>query len=136
VPGYLGTGLSGHIVGYIGRLESLSIGSNTFSQLIANYQEIEIDSLSPPSASRAGIIGNTILSRFHIIIDFIKGEVYLKPNKYARTKFKTDKSGLVLNAFGENLNLFVVHFITIAVNSRSFKVWPPHLLFVLIPLLL
>lgn len=111
VPGYLGTGLSGHIVGYIGRLESLSIGSNTFSQLIANYQEIEIDSLSPPSASRAGIIGNTILSRFHIIIDFIKGEVYLKPNKYARTKFKTDKSGLVLNAFGENLNLFVVHYV-------------------------
>lgn len=111
IPGYLGTGLSGHLVGHIGLVDEIKLGSTSFRTLIANYQNIESDTLAELQLQRNGIVGNTLLSRFHIIIDFISRTVYLRPNKYLKHDFKTDKSGLIVNAFGDDFNHFVVHYV-------------------------
>ena len=53
-------------------------------------------------------IGNQLLNRFDIIIDYVKEEMYVKPKSRFNRKFKMDKSGLILIAIGPDLNNFVV----------------------------
>ncbi len=112
IHGYLGSGLSGNILGHLGIVQQLTIGEHNFNNIIGNFQNTELDSTNENiTLYRNGLLGSTILSRFNIIIDYIQGFVYLKPNKDFDDKFKVDKSGLVLHAFGEKLNQFVIHYV-------------------------
>ena len=49
-----------------------------------------------------------ILNRFNIIIDYVREEVYLKPNKYFTEAFKFDRSGMSVIVTGEQLNKYIV----------------------------
>ncbi len=53
-------------------------------------------------------MGNVILQRFNIIIDYVREEVYLKPNKYFTEAFKFDRSGMSVIVTGEQLNKYIV----------------------------
>lgn len=57
---------------------------------------------------RNGIIGNQILNRFEVTIDYINEKLYLEPEKNFKKKFQYDKSGLIIAASGANLNVFTV----------------------------
>lgn len=108
IKGNLGMGLGGALEGYIGILPSFSFGSFEFQELIVNYMEINEYQAKNKVMKYNGLIGNLLLSRFHVIIDFPNRKLYLKPVKKYDKAFQYDKSGLSVIAASKKLNRFFV----------------------------
>ncbi len=109
VEGSLGRGLGGNIQGYIGKILSLRLNDYIhFPHLITHYQHI--DDLPDPSIHnhRNGLLGNPILSRFHVIIDYVHAKMYIRPYRKYNQDLDFDKSGLLINAIGAKLDQFVI----------------------------
>ncbi len=112
IQGRLGMGLGGNIMGYTGRIEKLSFSENIFfDQLLVDFQDFTQGSDSLKVVGRNGILGNDILNRFVVIIDYIHSKAYLKPTYAYNKPFEYDKSGMLMMASGENLNRFYVQHI-------------------------
>ncbi|NRA50704.1 MAG: aspartyl protease family protein [Phaeodactylibacter sp.] len=110
IPSNLGAGLGGFLTGYMGKVPNLSIPPFQFSSVVTSYQEIPYERLdSTKLDKRNGILGNEILRRFTVILDYIKEEVYLKPNKGYNDEFKADRSGLLIIASGATLKDFLIY---------------------------
>jgi len=108
ILGKLGIGLGGYIEGYMGRTNQLSIEDIAFDNVLTSFQDISEAVTMGTIWPRNGLIGNQLLLRFDVIIDFVKEEMYLKPKSRINRKFKMDKSGLILIAIGPDLNNFMV----------------------------
>jgi hypothetical protein len=108
ISGHLGSGLGGSIVGYIGRVEELDIGPYHFQNLISAFQELDTIYLHNADITRNGIIGNQILSRFDITIDYAHQSLYLHPNSTYDKEFQVDRSGIYLVASGAHLMDFYI----------------------------
>lgn len=109
----LGMGIGGQINGYIGRIARLNISNFSFTNVIAGFQDVTHHELDRNAIKRNGIIGNQILSRFTLIIDYPNSILYLKPEKKFKKKFEYDKSGMTIVASGTYLNHFqIMHVIT------------------------
>lgn len=108
VPGKIGNGLSGIIEGFVGRISTLNINKFKFNNVITNFQEVGQQTESLDEFDRNGIMGNEILSRFTVIFDLSRSNIYFKPIKRYNRGFKYDKSGLLLIASGKNLKEFIV----------------------------
>ena len=111
IPGQIGSGLGGFLEGYTGRIKEIQLGAYTFNNVLTNFQESShlLDTII--SYNRNGIIGNQILSRFAVTIDFSKEKLSLKPNRNFDDKFEFDKSGLILIASGKFLHTISVQSI-------------------------
>ena len=104
----IGMGLGGNIEGYVGRLEKFGLNDFLLGDVVANFQDIEM-AIDPSYLNeRNGILGNQVLNRFHIIIDYVRGKLYLRPNRKFNDKFKYDRSGLIIVAGGKNLTDFQI----------------------------
>jgi predicted metalloprotease with PDZ domain len=58
---------------------------------------------------REGIVGNRILKRFNVTIDYIRDKVYFKPEGgYWKRRFRFDRSGMSIIAGGQNLRTYNV----------------------------
>ncbi len=111
--GNLGRGLGGAIEGYLSRISQLDMGQDyVFDNLISSFQKIENDSLSQWTTPRHGLIGNPILSRFNLIIDYVNNAVYLKAKKKYNSDIYYNLSGLTLFAFGPELNNYYIKSVT------------------------
>ncbi len=110
-PGNIGRGLGGFILGYKGRMKEISLGEYQFADMEGNFQQIE-DSLATSVLTenhrRYGILGNQILRRFEVLVDYHKNKIYLKPNEYFSDSVREDLSGIGLMAYGLGLNRFRV----------------------------
>lgn len=104
----IGMGLGGYLQGFLGRINRLDIGEFELDNVITNFQEIPADIDSSFMNDRNGIIGNQILSRFEVTIDYLNEKLYLEPERNFRRKFQYDRSGLIIAASGVNLNVFTV----------------------------
>lgn len=104
----LGRGLGGVIYGYLGRTRSMKFADYTFNEVLTNFQEIPIVEDSTYMNERNGIIGNQLLDRFTVIIDYIQNRIFLQPNPYFKKKFEFDRSGLFITASGSGLSKFIV----------------------------
>jgi predicted aspartyl protease len=96
VTGNLGIGLGGNLKGYVGKVQSMGFGPYAFNDLLANYQKLEESDSFMINQTRDGIIGNVLLSRFTLILDYRKEILYFKPNKLYKKNIKYDRSGLIL----------------------------------------
>ncbi len=108
VKGNLGKGLGGDIEGFFGRAHRLGFGPFEFRSAFCNFQEIDIDVLRTKKIIRNGLIGNLLLERFSVIIDFSDKKLYLKSKKNYNKEFEYDKSGLLIFAFGPSLNRYFI----------------------------
>ena len=62
---------------------------------------------------RNGILGNNILNRFKVAIDYCNSIMYLKPSsKHYDKPFEYDKSGLIIYAFGDRLNQYIIRYVS------------------------
>jgi hypothetical protein len=112
IQGNIGYGLGGSITGYAGRVKRLDFSKSIyFEELLADFQDFSHGADTSNVIGRNGIIGNDILNRFTVILDYIHHQVYLKPNKDFRQAFEYDKSGLMLVAGGLDLNHFYVQYV-------------------------
>jgi len=109
VPGNIGMGLGGDLVGVVGIIPRLYIGESELREVPVHFQEIanRIDSVF--LNQRNGILGNQILERYTVTLDYFRGYLYLAPNRKAKKSFPIDKTGLVVIASGPDLNTFLVH---------------------------
>ncbi len=108
LPGNLGTGLGGDIKGYIGLIDRIDIGPYEFNRVLASFQELDDSMLRENEYIRNGLIGNILLSRFHVIIDYNKGAIYLKARRNYNKDFEYDKSGITIFSYGPDLNQFFI----------------------------
>lgn len=108
IRGKLGLGLGGYVEGYLGRIDALHLGGISFTQMLTSFQDLSNTIMSDSTRFRNGLIGTQLLSRFQIYIDFINEKLYLRTQGNYNRKFRMDKSGLVIFAMGQNLNVFVI----------------------------
>lgn len=112
IKGPIGRGLAGDIIGYITRIKALRISEGLFFPgPITHLQEKGTDITDEMINYRNGLIGNPLLSKFSIIIDYLSERLYLRPIRGYNKESDFDKSGLFLNAIGPNLNEFVVRYV-------------------------
>ena len=107
----LGMGLGGTIEGFMGRVQHFEMADYYFDNLGVNFQELLEGADSSYLNDRNGIVGNQILSRFTMIIDYVRSKLYLKPNRELKRKFSYDKSGLAIAGTGVNHNEFTVFYV-------------------------
>lgn len=107
VPAFIASGLGGKLEGSVGRSRSLEIGGKVLSGVVTYFQPIDTAKAAYLN-EREGIIGNRILRRFNVVIDYPNGKVFLRPEGRWREKFRFDRSGMTLLAGGKNLRAFNV----------------------------
>jgi PDZ domain/Aspartyl protease len=93
VKGYLGTGVDGRLFGHIGRIQSLTLGPHTFNNVIVSFTDIASASCGPKSN---GNLGQEILKRFNVTIDYTGNQMILVPNNMYLDPFKFDMTGFSL----------------------------------------
>lgn len=109
VPGRIGIGLGGDLMGYMGLLDYINLGSFEYTNVLTSYQDINETVLDKEEYYRNGLIGNRVMSRFHIMIDYKNNSMYWKPTeKDYNKKFDFDKSGLTIFAYGPKFNNFYI----------------------------
>jgi hypothetical protein len=110
VSSTIGRGLGGEITGKVGRVKLVELSDYKIPNAIANFPDPNsyIDTLKMTSVSRNGSLGGEILSRFTIIYNFPKEEVYIKKNAYFKKKFYYNLSGVIVKAKGSKLNVFEI----------------------------
>ncbi len=74
---YLGTGLSGDIHGKHGRVASLRLGPHQLSGVTMAYAPGDTRSKQDGAD---GIVGNGLLERFHLVFDYQRRRILIKPN--------------------------------------------------------
>lgn len=113
IKGNVGRGLGGNLEGFQGRIKELDIDQFQLGQVTTNFQKLDSVYIYDSSLlnDRNGIVGNIVLSRFHVILDYWNEQLYLRPNKFFKTDFKFDRSGLVIVASGPRLNTYNVQYI-------------------------
>jgi len=114
--GKVGYGLSGEISGYRGKSHLMQIGEDiAFSDIVTSFQDLESADKASETLVRNGIIGNILLERFDVIIDYTRQDLYLRKNKNYNEEFSFDKSGITTLAVGPRLDQFYI----IAVIDKS-----------------
>ena len=111
MKGVIGRGLGGVITGRIGRIQSIMLGKYSIEGIIANFPDPNsyTDTLfRKESLHRNGAIGGEIISRFKIIFNYSKEEIYLKKGSTYKKKFNYDMSGLTIRAKGARLRSYEI----------------------------
>ncbi len=108
IKGNIGMGLGGFLEGYLARIEQIELGKYSFKQPLANFQELFAMRDTSFLNGRNGIIGNNLLDRFTLIIDYTREKLYLKANNNYHKRIEYDRSGLILMATGKHLSTFIV----------------------------
>lgn len=108
VEGKIGSGLGGFLEGYLGRIQQLELGNYTFKNLITHFQNMPVLKDSLIDVTREGVLGNRLLTRFKVLFDFHRHDLYLKPVGKFNREFDYDRSGLLLVIQGKLLNKLVV----------------------------
>lgn len=70
-------GIGGEVIGNQFRAQSMKIGSFELKEPVIDYSEDQAGALS--RGDIGGLLGNKILNRFSVILDFPDGKLYLKP---------------------------------------------------------
>lgn len=113
IKGSVGKGLGGQLEGFQGRVKKFNVGTFELGRVITNFQKL--DSLYVYNKEllngRNGIIGNEVLSRFDITIDYWKEHIYLRPNKRFKSDFEFDRSGLVIIASGLKFKTYNIQYV-------------------------
>ena len=108
IPSNIGMGLGGYLEGFLGKVQKVNLAGFAFQEVVTNFQEINPDIDSDYMNDRQGLVGNKLLSRFTVTIDYVRSMLYLEPNRDYDREFIFDRSGLTLTASGPNLQEFTV----------------------------
>lgn len=92
----LGVGLLGPIHGYIGRIQSIQVGSYTMNNVVSSFPEFREVIKRSGFPDRHGNLGNPILKRFRVTFDYSRKMMYLRPAHSFNDPFEHDMSGLEL----------------------------------------
>jgi len=104
------------------RLPAFRIGPYAIEKPVVALSNETEGSLSSPTISVN--LGNNILQRFTMIIDYPNSRVILEPNKSFTNRFTSDASGLMLAAKGDDFRTFVVQSVVDGSPAQEAGVQP------------
>jgi hypothetical protein len=108
VPTYIGNGLGGSLEGSVGRSRAIRLAGRELNGVVTYFQPLDTAGMTFLN-DREGIVGNRILKRFNVTIDYIRDKVYFKPEGgYWKRRFRFDRSGMSIIAGGQNLRTYNV----------------------------
>ena len=99
-------GSGGQLKGRIGRVEELRIGRFSLAQPIAFFSQDEAGAFA--TSDIEGNLGEQILSRFTIFLDYSHGRVILEPTEAFGQPFAPAFAGAVLEGIGSDYKIFRV----------------------------
>jgi hypothetical protein len=121
IPSNIGMGMGGYLQGFTGRIFKLELGDLSLQNVVSFFQTIDTSAENLEQINhRNGLIGNSILSRYQVIFDYIGSKMWLKPNKNYQSEFVYDRSGISLIASGLTLNIFTIQ--NVLPNSPAWNV--------------
>lgn len=110
-------GVGGESSNYDFFAQQLKIGNFYFDNVLMNYSTDSAGALA--SERYLGLLGNEIFEKFHIIIDFINQDLYLKPNKSFDKKFKSPKLGFSYVNRCQTLDSWIVRGLFASSNAEK-----------------
>lgn len=111
IRSFIGKGISGNLLGEVGRIQKFLIGDIEIDEPLAFYPDTEFLIFYDEEINWQGLIGGAIFSRFNIILDYEREKLILRPSRNFSNPFQTNMSGLELIATGPNFNRYKVHYV-------------------------
>lgn len=108
IPGNVGYGMTGPVTGYIGRIPQMHFKQLALKNVLICYQVSKKSDAENGGGNRQGILGNAILERATLWLDYPGQRIILKPGKRWQEPFHYDRSGIELIAAGTQLNTFII----------------------------
>jgi hypothetical protein len=106
LAGVTGFGIGGASKGIIGRVRGIRIGSFLFNEPVMTFSTDTSGALA--DTSFAGIIGADFLSRFSVVLDYRRSQIFLEKNSGFEAPFEFDMCGIRFAMEGERFDLFKV----------------------------
>jgi len=101
---FLGHGLNGSVYGKRSRVEIFSIKSFKLPRANVAFPDSSSISTAKNFKDRNGSLAGNILKRFNVIIDYKRGLIQLKKNRYFKEPFSYNKSGIEIVNIQEYIN--------------------------------
>lgn len=98
LPGNLGRGLGGNILGHYGRIDAFSFDEYSFEEAIISFANEENYSEVYSSTGRQGSLGGGIMTRFHVIFDYAREKAYFRKNRQYHSPFEYNMAGVEVSA--------------------------------------
>lgn len=111
LEGFLGKGLSGTLMGKVGRIQKLLIGGQVVEEPIVAFPHQEFLTYAGQELEWEGLIGGGLLSRFNLLIDYPSGRMLLSPNSKYQEPFIFNLSGLEVIATGPQYQTFIIQHV-------------------------
>lgn len=137
LEGFLGKGISGTLMGKVGRISKIMIGEQVVEEPIIAFPHGQFLTYDGQQLDWEGLIGGGLLSRFHLLIDYPSGRMVLDPNNKIQDPFIFNLSGLEVIATGPAYQTFKIQHVRpgsaayeagimagdliISLNSRGYK---------------
>jgi hypothetical protein len=105
----IGRGLGGDIRGKAGRVKSITLGSFHLREVVTNFPDVNsYTDTASVKVFRNGTLGGELLSRFTVIYNFPKEQMFLKKNQQYKKPFHYNLSGITVKSKGSQLDVFEV----------------------------
>lgn len=108
IRSFLGSGISGEIHGYLGRIATLSIDKFDLNNVVASYPDEEGIRRALIYSERDGSIGAEVLKRFKVFLNYRDSTMILKPSKYFDDEFSYNISGIGISTPYPNVPVYSV----------------------------
>ncbi|MGV3502645.1 MAG: aspartyl protease family protein [Adhaeribacter sp.] len=103
----LGTGLSGSIMGYVGRIPQFQLNKFVFKNMLTSFPD-HADVAAKVQVGRNGNLGNEVLKRFNLVVDYSRSRLSLRPNSRLKEPFEHDMCGVEIVASGAGYNRYMI----------------------------
>ena len=107
----LGTGLSGGIEGYIGKVDKLMLDQFELDHVITNYPNENDILRAVVYSSRDGSIGADVLRRFKVMFNYRDQSMIFKPSSEYDEEFTYNRAGIELIAPIPDISIFEISYV-------------------------
>ncbi len=94
---YLGKGMRGDITGYLGRSSKLILNDIELENVTTAFPDSTSIATVKGQGERNGSLGAEILRRFHVIFDYSRNRMILRPNRNFKAQFNYNMAGIELS---------------------------------------
>ncbi|NGM63898.1 PDZ domain-containing protein [Sphingobacterium sp. SGR-19] len=94
VEEYIGRGFNGAVYGKRNRIRKVTLDDFILDYPIVAYPDSNALFMSKLAENRIGSVGNQVLQRFHLLIDYRKNALYLRKNKKFAKPFLLNMAGI------------------------------------------
>ncbi|MBK8956304.1 MAG: PDZ domain-containing protein [Saprospiraceae bacterium] len=108
IPGYLGSGLGGLLTGFVGKISAIHLDTFLLSNVVSHFLVVDTELSKSEKQNKQGVLGNVLLEKFDIYLDYMRGKLFLKPTKRFAKEIRYDRSGMLVISGGRDLQRYYV----------------------------